>query len=124
MRVSREGCACLQGKSFHAATRSRHLTDVILITCACFDRELPIKVAIIGLFEHDTSFARNALTRVNFAREFARRVSAPYLAHVRDCMTVTICTTVERPRHPARQVHGYVTHHVTTDDLRMRTRVA
>ena len=60
MRVSREGC--VQGKSFHAAipaTRSRHLTDVILITCACFERELPIKVVIIGLCEHDTSFARN-----------------------------------------------------------------
>ena len=61
MCVSREGG--VQGKSFHAAipaTRSRHLTDVILITCACFERELPIKVAIIGLCEHDTSFARNA----------------------------------------------------------------
>ena len=31
----------------------------ILITCACFDRELTIKVAIIGLCEHSTSFASN-----------------------------------------------------------------
>ena len=48
MRVSGHGG--VQGKSFHAAilaTRSRHLMNVI-ITWACFQRELPIKVAIIA----------------------------------------------------------------------------
>ena len=71
MRVSREGG--VQGESFHAAipaTRSRHLTDVILITCACFERELPIKVAIIGLCEHDTA-TNSVLVR---ARPTTRRI--------------------------------------------------
>ena len=31
-----------------------------MITCACFERELTIKAAIIGSCEHDTSFSRNA----------------------------------------------------------------
>ena len=45
-------------------TKSMSFVEVsrgkILITCACFERELTIKVAIIGSCEHDTTFARNA----------------------------------------------------------------
>ena len=49
----------------------------ILITCACFEHEVTIKVAIIGLCEHHTSFAHNACklcTRVCASYERALRV--------------------------------------------------
>ena len=48
----------------------------IVITCACFERELTIKVAIIGSCEHDTSFSRDACklcTRVCSSCERALR---------------------------------------------------